>query len=196
MHEDNFSSLLTNFPLCQGSLTTGFTAFHSIYQFSFLKNFSSFFPPLQFISLFYSRDSCVIPQGFAVSLHPPNERPQVYKRYYYIPLQQSVILRVSPNIMDAESSVLAHDLNVRKCYLRAEHPLQFYNQYTRQNCRRECLSRITLDRCGCVKFFMLRMCFFNSRQNVSFLRSVRSFSRLFRIKWYKDLWTRKNEMLQ
>lgn len=99
-------------------------------------------------------------QGFIISAHVPNERPQMFKRYFYMPLKQTVLLTVDPLLIETDDRVLAHDLSVRKCYKNKERKLRFYRQYTIHNCRLECLSNFTLAQCGCVKYSMPRASFF------------------------------------
>lgn len=98
-------------------------------------------------------------QGFIISAHVPNERPQMYKRYFYMPMEQTVLLTVDPILLETDDRVLDYDLSVRQCYKNEERKLRFYKQYTIHNCRLECLSNFTLARCGCVKYSMPRMLF-------------------------------------
>lgn len=102
-------------------------------------------------------------QGFIISAHVPNERPQMYKRYFYMPMEQSVLLTVDPVLLETDNRVLAYDLSARQCYKNEERKLRFYRQYTIHNCRLECLSNFTLARCGCVKYSMPRKLFRPSR---------------------------------
>ena len=44
----------------------------------------------------------------------------------------------------------------RRCYLKDEKQLEFFNVYTKTNCEHECLTQLTLKSCGCVQFFMAR----------------------------------------
>lgn len=95
-------------------------------------------------------------QGFAAAIHPPNDAPQMHKRFFYVPLQETVQIAVEPVLYGAAQSVLAHNLNVRKCFVDSDRQLHFYKQYTMQNCKMECLSNFTLAQCGCVHFSMPR----------------------------------------
>lgn len=111
-------------------------------------------------------------QGFTVSLHLPNEGPQTHKRYYYLPLEQTVSLTVKPHYGEPSENVREHPPGLRPCYLPSERPLRFYKQYTTHNCRLECLTNFTLAKCGCVKYSMPRelmeLIFFNLSINISF----------------------------
>lgn len=89
-------------------------------------------------------------------MHPSNEQPQLSRQFFYLPLQQTLLLTVDPFMMKTAASVRGHDLSERKCYLRDERQLRFYKQYTTHNCRVECLTNFTLAQCGCVKFSMPR----------------------------------------
>lgn len=44
----------------------------------------------------------------------------------------------------------------RQCYFSDEKQLQFFNDYTKENCDFECLTNYTLHECGCVRFSMPR----------------------------------------
>lgn len=95
-------------------------------------------------------------QGFIASVHSPSDRPQMFKRYFYIPPKQTLLVAVDPIVKRANGSVLTHDPHVRNCYVASERQLRFYKQYTVENCRLECLTNMTLYQCGCVKFSMPR----------------------------------------
>lgn len=75
------------------------------------------------------------PRGFVVALHPPHEIAQMYKRYFYVPLQESVLLAVTPTLVETAKRVRAMDLSVRECYLNSERQLRFYKHYSEHNCR-------------------------------------------------------------
>lgn len=111
-------------------------------------------------------------QGFIVALHPPNEGPQTYKRYFHVPLQQTVLLAVKPKYKVISKSVGTHDLNARRCYLNDERQLRFYKQYTAHNCRMECLSNSTLAQCECVKFSQPRTLWFECSNVLLCLRPI------------------------
>lgn len=112
------------------------------------------------------------PQGFTASLHPPNEGPQILKRFSYVPLQQTTLISVEPIRTRTLKTAHGNDLSVRQCYLDAERQLRFYKQYTKHNCRTECLTNFTLAQCGCVSFSMPRtsnridFCFMNTLNEV------------------------------
>ena len=44
----------------------------------------------------------------------------------------------------------------RNCYLPNERKLEFFKVYTKANCEHECLAQITINRCKCAQFFMVR----------------------------------------
>lgn len=89
-------------------------------------------------------------QGYVVAVHP-NEGSQIFKKFFYLPLQQTVLLSVDPFQTITETNVQVHDISVRQCYRKGERQLRFYKQYTVYNCRNECLSNFTEKRCGCVQ---------------------------------------------
>lgn len=100
-------------------------------------------------------------QGYIVTVHP-NEGLQMFKKFFYLPLQQTLLLSIDPLQTITEANVQAHDLSVRQCYLNGERHLRFYKEYTVQNCRIECLSNFTLARCGCVRISHPRKSFMSA----------------------------------
>lgn len=78
------------------------------------------------------------------------------KRFFYIPLQQTVLVSVDPFRIRTIQSARENYLSIRQCYLDAERQLHFYKHYTTHNCRVECLTNYTLAQCGCVKISMPR----------------------------------------
>lgn len=95
--------------------------------------------------------------GFNVMLHPPNEGPQVLKKYFYLSPGKSVALSVEPKKTTTSNDARAHPPQQRRCYFDSERKLQFYKQYSLRNCELECLSNYTMEMCECVKYSMPRM---------------------------------------
>lgn len=98
-------------------------------------------------------------QGFNVMFHPPNEGPEVLKKFYYVSPEKMISLSIRPSTITTQESLRSYTPSVRRCFFDSERKLQFYKQYTQSNCELECLSNYTLAICGCVRFSMPRTSF-------------------------------------
>ncbi|XP_039442696.1 pickpocket protein 28-like [Culex pipiens pallens] len=95
-------------------------------------------------------------QGFQVLLHTPHEYPQLSQRHFRVPLNQQVVVSVTPDIVTTSEDVKAYQPHRRQCYFDNERYLRFFRIYSQKNCELECLTNYTLEQCGCVKFSMPR----------------------------------------
>lgn len=93
-------------------------------------------------------------QGFKLTFHPPNEPPQVLKRYFQISPGKTAQFSIMPRLIITSSSVQKYDPDERLCFFGHERRLRFYKHYTQRNCEVECLTNFTLASCGCVQFSM------------------------------------------
>ncbi|KXJ72524.1 hypothetical protein RP20_CCG017786 [Aedes albopictus] len=101
-------------------------------------------------------EHCREQQGFKVTIHAPNEYPQVSKKFALVTHSHDVTLAVRPVIMQTSSELKDYDPKRRNCYFHFERQLKFFRFYTQANCEVECLTNFTLELCGCVKFSMPR----------------------------------------
>ncbi|KAG5868931.1 hypothetical protein JTB14_024684 [Gonioctena quinquepunctata] len=99
-----------------------------------------------------TRDS----QGYTVVFHTPHIIPQLRRNYIMIPLDTSVQVNVQPQLMTTSKEVKGYRPVVRQCYFTDERPLKFFRIYNPENCNLECLTNYTLNKCGCVGFYMPR----------------------------------------
>ncbi|CAD6996199.1 unnamed protein product [Ceratitis capitata] len=95
-------------------------------------------------------------QGFKVSLHSPDDVPQVSNQFVRIPMGKEVVIAVKPNMITTSSGIAEYPPQRRQCFLENERRLRFFKVYTQSNCVLECLTNLTLAKCGCVKFSMPR----------------------------------------
>ncbi|XP_065087743.1 pickpocket protein 28-like [Ochlerotatus camptorhynchus] len=112
--------------------------------------------------MLYSEDkdleySCSGPvQGYKVLLHSPADYPQISNRYIHIPLDQEVMIAVKPLITETTHKLQHYSAERRQCFFSHDRSLRFFRVYTQDNCNLECLTNYTLQRCGCVRFSMIR----------------------------------------
>jgi acid-sensing ion channel, other len=93
-------------------------------------------------------------QGFKVFLHLPNEAPQTSKNYYLVPMMQTVHLLIVPRMIITMEELRDYSAQIRQCYFNSERYLRFFKYYTQNNCEIECVAKLTLESCGCLKFYM------------------------------------------
>lgn len=95
-------------------------------------------------------------EGFKVTLHSPDDVPQVSRNFIRVPLDKEVVVLVKPNMITTTNSISDYAPSRRMCFFNTERYLRFFKIYTQSNCELECLSNYTLSKCGCVKFSMPR----------------------------------------
>lgn len=61
---------------------------------------------------------------------------------------------VEPDLIKTSEAVRRFRPEKRKCFMRNERYLRHFQQYSQPNCLLECLTNYTLQKCGCVQFFM------------------------------------------
>ncbi|XP_063916762.1 pickpocket protein 28-like [Zophobas morio] len=93
-------------------------------------------------------------QGFKVLLHHPAEVPRVGTQYFRAPLNQEIVVAIKPDMMTTSAGLRNYDPHRRQCFFAEERQLQFFQNYTQQNCQVECVANYTRTRCGCVAFHM------------------------------------------
>ncbi|KAJ3655397.1 hypothetical protein Zmor_014529 [Zophobas morio] len=97
-----------------------------------------------------------VSQGFKVLIHSPLDIPRLEKNYIQIPDGKAIIVAVEPELITTTDRVKAFDADTRGCYLKDEKPLKYFLVYTQSNCFLECVTNFTLNRCGCIDFYMPR----------------------------------------
>lgn len=75
---------------------------------------------------------------------------------YYLPSSGFTQIAISPNVMDTSEDLRHYSSNERHCLYPHERQLEFFQTYTQDNCKLECLSKFTLNKCACVAFYMPR----------------------------------------
>lgn len=99
-------------------------------------------------------------QGYRVLLHTPMRIPRPSQDFFRIPLDQSVVAAVQPEMITTSEAVKIYSPERRECFFPAERNLKYFRIYTSLNCMMECLTNYTLAICGCVNFFMPSKCWF------------------------------------
>ncbi|XP_030380834.1 pickpocket protein 28 [Scaptodrosophila lebanonensis] len=95
--------------------------------------------------------------GFKISLHSPNESPNVRETGVLLAPGLETKLRIEPAKIVTEQQLRSLDRKYRRCLFHSEGKLRYFAHYTQRNCEMECLSRLLLQHCGCISFYMPRV---------------------------------------
>ncbi|CAH1275636.1 unnamed protein product [Diabrotica balteata] len=94
--------------------------------------------------------------GYSISVHLPSTIPQTKKDFFILPLDTNSQIILQPNLVTTSSTVKKYKIEDRQCFFSDERNLEYFVTYTQENCFLECLTNYTLQKCGCVNFFMPR----------------------------------------
>lgn len=93
-------------------------------------------------------------QGFKVIVHDPTSFPTPSQEYITAPLDQAVTGVIVPSMIKTSDRVRSYSTNRRGCYFQEERYLRYFKVYNTANCQLECQTNFTLNKCGCVHFYM------------------------------------------
>ncbi|KOB64264.1 Gonad-specific amiloride-sensitive sodium channel 1 [Operophtera brumata] len=95
-----------------------------------------------------------INSGYKIYLQHPADFPQssVYK--YAAHHGHVSSLAVSFHVINTSDTLSGYTPEIRQCYFLHERYLRYFQIYTAQNCRAECLSNYTFKLCNCVGYYM------------------------------------------
>ncbi|XP_050513261.1 pickpocket protein 28 isoform X2 [Diabrotica virgifera virgifera] len=99
---------------------------------------------------------CNTDVGYSISVHLPSTIPQTKKDFYILPLDTNSQIILQPNLVTTSNAVKKYKIEDRQCFFSDERNLEYFVTYTQENCFLECLTNYTLNKCGCVNFFMPR----------------------------------------
>jgi len=91
-----------------------------------------------------------IRQSFLI--HHSDELPTFKVRMDFMGFEygSTVDIIVSPEIIRTDEYLKRLKPSIRECYFEGEKTLKFFKKYTQRNCEVECLTNVTMERCGCV----------------------------------------------
>ncbi|XP_017835475.1 pickpocket protein 28 [Drosophila busckii] len=115
---------------------------------------NGFFAFLQGMEHNYDYDCRRFKQGYKVFLNSPESVPLTSGNYILVPHGNEVIVSVLPNYVVSTDNLREISSDKRQCYFDDERDLQYFRSYSQSNCQTECLANFTMNRCGCVKFWM------------------------------------------
>lgn len=92
--------------------------------------------------------------GFKISLHSPNESPNVHETGVLIAPGKETKVRVRPDKTETTERLRSVDTKYRRCLFHDERKLLYFAHYTQRNCEMECIAEMLLQHCGCISFYM------------------------------------------
>ncbi|XP_034490319.1 pickpocket protein 28 [Drosophila innubila] len=95
--------------------------------------------------------------GLKIALHSPNESPNVRETGVLISPGLETKMRIEPAKLMTELPLRKVHRKYRHCLFRDEGNLSYFTHYTQRNCEMECMSRLLLQHCGCIVFYMPRI---------------------------------------
>jgi acid-sensing ion channel, other len=94
--------------------------------------------------------------GVNYFFHSPYEMFTKNSKHFQSSPSNALIMYIDPQLTLIEDALKDYPPERRGCYLQNEKPLRYFKKFTKGNCRSECLINSTLQKCGCVQFFMIR----------------------------------------
>lgn len=101
----------------------------------------------------------VLEPGFKLFFHTPGDvifphawSPNAIE--FRVPFSGDVKISITPKYITTAPALRTYRPEQRNCFFNSERRLRFFNVYSENNCRAECLANYTLNECGCVKFSM------------------------------------------
>lgn len=95
--------------------------------------------------------------GFKAYLSTPGDSFKMSRYYLRVPFSERTNILIKPRLIITSEKLRDYKPNKRQCYFTTERQLRFFNIYSENNCKLECLTNYTESICGCVKFSMPSM---------------------------------------
>ncbi|XP_055920631.1 pickpocket protein 28 [Eupeodes corollae] len=93
-------------------------------------------------------------QGYKVYLNSPQNVVCSTSNYFLVRHKQELIVQIYPVYTTTSKGVRKLHPELRQCFFNNERYLRFFKHYSESNCQFECLTNLTITKCGCVKFSM------------------------------------------
>lgn len=89
-------------------------------------------------------------QGFKVKVHSPDEFPQMSNGAFRVPLNEEILVGLNAEMSKDETKFDG------ACHTSDTKSLKYFREYSQINCQSECRADYVYEKCGCVKFSMIR----------------------------------------
>lgn len=83
--------------------------------------------------------------------------PHVTEFSSNIDLEKEILIKVHPDVTNADEDIRSFKPEKRSCYFGNEKSLKFYSPYTRGNCIDECTVDVLERDCNCTMYYMPSM---------------------------------------
>lgn len=95
---------------------------------------------------------------YRVIIHSPEELPYRTGHCFFHGKYDQVYSKVVTTLTKIDRDLESWTQEQRNCVIKGERKLFFFKIYSKANCEQECFSRVSLQTCGCVPFYMIRKC--------------------------------------
>ncbi|CAH2991815.1 unnamed protein product [Chilo suppressalis] len=91
---------------------------------------------------------------YKIYLHHPADLPQSSSYYFAALPDQLSSMALQFTMVTTSKTLKSYPLETRQCYFPEDKWLKYFQLYTYNNCKLECLRNITYKLCGCVAYYM------------------------------------------
>lgn len=92
--------------------------------------------------------------GFKLFLHTPGDVLNENDVSIRVPFSEEIHISIEPTLTTTSDGLRKYPIESRQCFFNSERQLNFFKFYSQNNCKIECLTNYTLQKCDCVKFNM------------------------------------------
>lgn len=92
--------------------------------------------------------------GYKLFLHTPGDILNENDVSIRVPFSEEIHISIESTITTTSDGLRKYPIESRQCFFNSERQLQFFKFYSQNNCKIECLTNYTLQKCDCVKFNM------------------------------------------
>lgn len=92
--------------------------------------------------------------GFKILLHSPIESPKISNYGMLVSPGQETQIVITPALAHSSNNIRSVPKKLRACLFENENDLSYFRTYSRRNCEMECESRLYMQFCNCIMYYM------------------------------------------
>lgn len=92
-------------------------------------------------------------KGFKIFFHTPGNALISTDAFIRVGFSEAVEISSKPKMITTSDALRQYRPEQRQCFFNSERQLHFFDFYSQENCKAECIANFTLGQCGCVPFF-------------------------------------------
>lgn len=71
-------------------------------------------------------------------------------------MNQQIAIIIKPPAIITSENLKGYGIDKRKCFFEDERELKYFRHYSQSNCELECYADYSLEKCGCVEYWLPR----------------------------------------